>query len=56
MITLLVFFTIIMLISFAAALIQGIIVITPVALIFIALPVIDILVFRILINKNRKES
>ena len=56
MITLLLLMIVVIFIAFVVELIKGIIVISPVLLLLILLPVVDILLFRYLVNWKRKNE
>ena len=56
MITIMVLLTLVILGAFIAALIKGLVVISPVLLAFALLPLIDVVVFKVIADKLRKDD
>lgn len=56
MITLVILFSFLLIFAFVVAVLMGILAVSPIVLLIIALPVLDILVFKLIFGKKRKNK
>lgn len=56
MLTVLVLFCVLLVIAFVVAVITGLIAISPILLVVIGLPLIDILIFKLIFGKKKKKK
>lgn len=55
MITLVILFSFLLIFAFVVAVLMGILAVSPIVLLIIALPVLDILVFKLIFGKKKKK-